>query len=150
MANLLNRARRILDVRRIEAAIRAAEVRSSGEVRVSVSPFFWGDVRRAGERAFERLGMMRTREHNGVLFFIVPSRRAFVVLGDRGIHGRVGDELWHRVVAAMSPYFARHEFTEGVLLGIELVADALAQHFPPDPTSNPNELPDSIDFGGGS
>ena len=47
-------------------------------------------------------------------------------------------------------YFARHEFTEGVLLGIELVADALAQHFPPLPTANPNELPDSIDFGRGS
>jgi uncharacterized membrane protein len=147
MTNPLNPARRILDVDRIEAAIRAAETRSSGELRVSVSRFFWGNVQRAGERAFVRLGMTRTRDHNGVLFFIVPSRRAFVVLGDRGIHERAGDELWHRVVSAMSPYFSRHEFTEGVLLGIELVADALARHFPPDPTANPNELPDSIDFG---
>lgn len=150
MANPLKAARRILDVGRIEAAIRAAEARSSGELRVSVSPFFWGDVQRTGERAFVRLGMTRTRERNGVLFFIVPSRRAFVVLGDRGIHERVGDELWRRVVAEMSPYFARHEFTEGVLLGIELVAEALAQHFPPDASANPNELPDSVDFGRGS
>jgi uncharacterized membrane protein len=147
MLDFLNRLPRVLDVARVEPAIRAAETRTSGELRVSVSPFFWGDVRRASERAFERLGMTRTRERNGVLFFIVPSRRAFVVLGDRGIHERVGDELWKGVVRAMSPCFARREFTEGVLQGLELVADVLARHFPADPARNPNELPDSVDVG---
>jgi len=147
MLDLVKRLPRILDVERVQAAIGVAETRTSGELRVSVSPFFWGDVRRAAERAFDRLGMSRTREHNGVLFFIVPSRRAFVVLGDSGIHERVGDELWKRVVSAMTPCFQRGDFTAGVLLGIELVGETLARHFPPSPLDNPNELPDAIDVG---
>lgn len=133
-----------LDVDRIKQAIADAEARTSGELRVSVSPFFWGNVQRAAERAFSRLGMKKTRDRNGVLFFIVPTRRAFVVLGDQGIHERVGDQLWKDVVRDMSPHFARRDFTKGVLIGIEAVAHALAEHFPRAP-GDVNELPDTVD-----
>ena len=46
-----------IDKDRIKQAIQKAERRTSGEIRVSVSPLFWGDVRKAAEKAFERLGM---------------------------------------------------------------------------------------------
>jgi uncharacterized membrane protein len=144
---LLERLPRLLDVDRVKSAIADVEKRTSGEVRVSLSPFFWGSVRRAAERAFARLGMDRTRHRNGVLFFIVPSRNAFVVLGDAGIHERVGDELWNRLVHELSPYFRKGDLTAGVLHGIELIGAELAAHFPPDPPGNPNELPDEVDVG---
>jgi uncharacterized membrane protein len=111
---------------------------------VSVAPFFWGSVRRAAERAFAHLGMDRTRYRNGVLFFIVPSRRAFVVLGDKGIHECVGDELWEDVVRVMTPYFKRRDFTAGVIAGIDSVARALAVHFPREDDDR-NELPNIVD-----
>ena len=148
MVQIFRRVPRFVDVRRIETAIAAAEARTSGEIRVSVSPFFWGDVRRAAEKAFDRLGMQRTERHNGVLIFIVPSRRAFVVLGDQGIHERAASGFWDRVVAAMTPHFTRRDFTSGVLAGIELVASELERHFPREP-SDENELPDSVDVGRG-
>jgi uncharacterized membrane protein len=137
---------RLLDVKRVQSAIAGAEERTSAEIRVSVSPFFWGNVYRAAERAFERLGMRGTLRRNGVLFFIVPSRRAFVVLGDAGIHAHVEHGFWAQVVDEMRPYFAHRDFTSGVLVGITKVADELTRHFPVDPEANPNELSDSVDL----
>ena len=139
---------RAIDTRRIEEAIRQAERRTSGEIRVSVSRFFWGDVRRAAERAFARLGMRATRDRNGVLFFVVPARRRFVVLGDEGIHAKVGQEFWERVAAAVCEHLRDGDFTLGLVHGIETVGEQLALHFPFDPATDANELSDEPDFGG--
>lgn len=138
---------RAIDSGRIEEAIRQAERRTSGEIRVSVSRFFWGDVRRVAERAFARLGMKATRQRNGILFFIVPARRRFVVLGDEGIHAKVGQEFWERVAVAVSERIRDGEFTLGLVHGIETVGEQLALHFPFDPATDANELPDQIDLG---
>ena len=139
---------RAIDSGRIEEAIRQAERKTSGEIRVSVSRLFWGDVRRVAERAFARLGITATRDRNGILFFIVPARRRFVVLGDEGIHAKVGQEFWERVAAAVSEHFRAGDFTEGLVRGIETVGEQLALHFPFDPAIDANELSDEVDFGG--
>ncbi len=141
---LFSRPSRAVDVERVARAIRDAEARTSGEIRVSVAPPFWGNVERAAERAFERLGMSRTRERNAVLVFIVPSRRAFVVLGDAGIHGRVGQEFWRHVIGLMEPHFRRGEPTDGVVAGIAAIGSELARHFPRT-DADVNELPDTVD-----
>jgi uncharacterized membrane protein len=134
-----------IDKERIQQAIRKVERRSTGEIRVSVSPLFWGSVRKAAERAFERLGMTATRDRNAVLFFVVPSRHRFAVLGDSGIHERAGQEFWQRIVRCVSAKFHQGDFTDGVVAGIEAVGEKLAEHFPVD-SRNINELPDEVDF----
>jgi uncharacterized membrane protein len=136
--------RAFVDSERVEAAIAEAERRTSGEIRVSIAPWFWGNVERAAARAFERLGMGRTRERNGVLFFVVPSRRAFVVLGDEGIHARVGQDFWVDVSRELSEHFRRGEFTAGLLAGIVASAERLERHFPRQ-EADLNELPDALD-----
>ncbi len=141
------RLHRIIDRERIKKAIQDAELLTSGEIRVSVAPFFWGNLRAAAERAFTRLGMTATRDRNGILLFIVPSRRRFVVLGDEGIHAKVGPEFWKDVAEAMSERFRKGDFTGGLLHGIETVGRELATHFPYDPATDKNELPDDVDFG---
>lgn len=138
---------RTIDVERIKAAIAAAERAACGEIRVSVARFFWGSVRRAAERAFVRLGMTRTKDRNGVLFFIVPSRKKFVVLGDEGIHAKVGQEFWEGVARLMSERFREGEFTEGLVAAIEEAGRQLAAHFPYDASVDVNELSDDVDFG---
>ncbi len=138
---------RAIDPGRVEEAIRQAERKTSGEIRVSVSRFFWGDVRRVAERAFNRLGMTATRERNGILFFVVPSRRRFVILGDEGIHAKVGQEFWERVAAAVSEHLRHGDFTLGLVHGIETVGEQLARHFPFDPATDTDELSNEIDFG---
>jgi uncharacterized membrane protein len=139
---------RAIDTKRIEDAIRNAEVCTSGEICVSVSRLFWGNVETAARRAFERLGMTRTKQRNAVLFFVVPSRRKFVVLGDAGIHEKVGQDFWEGVAAAVSERFRSNDFTGGLVNGIETVGEQLAAHFPYDAATDINELPDRVDFGG--
>lgn len=138
---------RLIDAERVRAAIEAAERRTSGEIRVSVSRYFWGDVRAAATLAFERLKMHETAERNGVLIFVVPSRRRFVVLGDEGIHARVEADFWEKIAAAMSGRFKDGDFTGGLELGIARVGEELARAFPFDSATDRNELADQIDLG---
>jgi uncharacterized membrane protein len=138
--------RKKIDSSLVREAIEAAERRTSGEIRVSVAPWFWGSVERAAERAFVRLAMTETAEQNGVLFFLVPSRQSFVVRGDTGIHARVGQAFWDELAGAMSAYFRRGEFTQGLIFGIGAAAEQLAVHFPYDAKRDVNELPDDVDI----
>jgi uncharacterized membrane protein len=137
-------------VKRVEEAIRLAEKHTTGEIRVSVSPIFWGSVRKAAEKAFVRLGMEKTRHRNGVLLFVVPGRRQFVVLGDEGIHQKVGQEFWEKISAAMSAHFRAGNFTEGLVHGIEEAGKQLALHFPEEAGESVDELPNQVDTGGQS
>ena len=143
---LRRRLRQLIDAEAVKAAILEAERNCTGEIRVSVSTFFWGDVRKTAEKAFERLGMTATERRNGVLFFLVPSRRKFVVLGDGGIHQVVGQSFWDDVTAAISDRFRKGDFTGGLVHGIREAGRVLALHFPRE-SANPNELADDVDFG---
>lgn len=139
--------KRRIDAEAVRRAIETAERTSSGEIRVSVSTYFWGNVRKTAERAFERMGMTATADRNGILFFVVPSRRTFVVLGDEGIHAKVGQEFWDAVAAAMSERFKAGDFTGGLVHGITEAGTHLAQHFPHQGEHDRNELADDVDFG---
>ncbi|NOZ78897.1 MAG: hypothetical protein GXP48_06930 [Acidobacteria bacterium] len=138
--------RTLVDQERVMKAIEEAENETSGEIRVSVAPFFWGNIHKAARRAFVRLGMTNTAERNGVLIFLVPARRKFVVLGDEGIHQKVGQAFWEAVAGAMSEAFRKGDFTGGLVKGIEEIGARLKAHFPHQP-DDVNELPDTIDFG---
>jgi uncharacterized membrane protein len=137
----------IIDDDRIKTAIMAAEKQTSGEIRVSVSRFFWGNVRRAAEKAFSRMGMRATRDRNGILFFIVPSRHAFAIIGDEGIHQKVGQDFWDKLVVSTSKDFMAGKFNEGLVAGIAECGRLLGVHFPYQGDKDVNELPDDIDHG---
>jgi uncharacterized membrane protein len=138
---------RIVDQSRLKEAIQKAEHRTSGEIRVSVSSLFWGNVEKAADKAFVRLGMSHTKQRNGVLLFVVPSRRKVVVIGDDGIHEKVGQEFWSSLVDKVTQRFKQGDFTGGLVKGIEDIGGQLASHFPSDPASDVNELPDDVDVG---
>ncbi len=136
-----------IDADKVKAAIVAAEKETSGEIRVSVSRFFWGSVFKAAQKAFRRLGMAATRERNGILFFIVPGRRRFAVIGDSGIHEKVGQKFWEGLSAALAERFRARDFTGGLVEAIGEAGRQLAAHFPYDAATDVNELADDIDYG---
>jgi uncharacterized membrane protein len=121
---------RHIDTKRIESAIAAAERRTSAPIHVSLAPHFWGELRKTAERAFDRLGLTATPERNGILFFVAPTRREFVVLGDVGIHQHVGQDFWDHVAAAVSSRIKQGDLTDGLVHGIETVTDELERRFP--------------------
>ncbi len=131
------------DRKRIVAAIRTAEQMTSGEIRVHVQPRCGEDPICEATRVFERLGMTRTAERNGVLIFLALRDRRFAVIGDTGIHTAVGDEFWQQIADAMTAHFARGELAAGLEAGVLAIGEALQRHFP-HRRNDTNELPDTI------
>ena len=130
----------------MKAAIAEAERDTSGEIRVSVSTFFWGDVRQAAERAFDRLGMTATAPQRGPLLRR-PVPPAFVVLGDEGIHAKVGQELLGRRGGRGLRPVPEGRLHRRPGPRHREAGRALAIHFPYERTPTRNELPDDVDFG---
>jgi uncharacterized membrane protein len=134
-----------IDVRAVEAAVRAAEQRTTGEIRVGLARFYFlGDVRRAAERAFGVLKMDRTQHRNGVLLYVAPRRREFSVVGDRGIHERVEATFWKELAERLSAAFKAGDLTGGLERAVAEIGERLATHFPAQPDPQVNELPDEV------
>ena len=133
-----------IDNDRIVKAIADAESASSGEVRVHVTHRKPEDLEARARRRFELLGMTKTADRNGVLFYIAPGLRQFQILGDAGIHEKCGADFWKDVAGEMEESFRRGEFTEGIVRGVQKVGELLAVHFPRS-TQDRNELPNAID-----
>ena len=132
-----------LDEAKLVAAIADAESKTSGEIRVFLSHHKPADAVAAAQRAFDKLGMARTRHRNGVLIFVAPKARKFAVIGDAGVHQHCGDEFWKALADEMSGHFRKAEFTTGIIHGIRKAGELLARHFPRQP-DDVNELPDDI------
>lgn len=133
-----------IDHPRVVAAIQAAELRTSGEIRVLLAKHKAPDPVAAATKHFERLGMTNTQARNGVLIFLAPRSRTFAVIGDTGVHEKCGPAFWTELAAAMETHFKGGDFTAGLVHGIERAGDLLATHFPRQPDDK-NELPDEIE-----
>jgi len=134
---------------RIVQAIRAAERRTSGEIRLFVEDFCQRDhpVERAAE-IFHLYGMFNTKAHNGVLIYIAEKSHQFAIWGDSGIHEQVGFQFWNAEKRLLREHLQRDEGADGVCLVIEQIGERLREHFPaPDDDKNENELPDEIIYG---
>jgi uncharacterized membrane protein len=129
---------------RIVHAIREAESKTSGEIRVYVQRGkLSGDPLTAAQKKFHQLGMHKTREQNAVLIFVAPRAHKFAVVGDKAIHEKCGDEFWQRIVEGMRAHFQNEKFSHALIEAIKEIGKLLAAHFPKR-TANTNELPDEI------
>jgi putative membrane protein len=103
-------------------------------------------VRARAFHAFHEHGLHRTAEGTGVLLFASLFEREAVVLGDRGIDARMGQE-WPRTVAALVGGMRRRDPAGGFVEAIAIAGSRLAEHFPRDPSAPvppENELADAI------
>lgn len=134
-----------LDRPAIVEAIRLAESKGRGEIRVHLHHGRVADSRVAAERVFLSLGMAKTAERTGCLLFIAPEERAFSVIGDRGIHDKVGNDFWLEARDRAASRFAGGRFTEGIVEAVGLLGDALARHFPlVEGSAGVNELSNEV------
>jgi uncharacterized membrane protein len=131
---------------RIVAAIRAAELRTSGEIRVFISHKKCADALAEARLQFEQLGMTRTAQQNGVLIFVAPRSRSLAIVGDKAVHERCGADFWQAAVQRLAAALAAKQLTLGILHAIEEVAEILAQHFPRT-EGDQNELCDEVVLG---
>ena len=129
---------------RIGNAIKAAEAKTSGQIRVFLQRGkFEEDALARAQKKFVHLGMEKTRERNAILIFVAPREQKFAVVGDEGVHQKCGEKFWQDLVARMREHFLREDFTQALVEAIESTGQLLAKYFPRTGPS-PNELPDEI------
>src|SRR3954470_18370902 len=129
---------------RIIKAIKEAEAKTSGQIRVYLQRgLFDEDALPLAQKKFVQLGMEKTRDRNAVLIFVAPRAQKFAVIGDEGVHQKCGEQFWADLVARMREHFLREDFTEALVEAIKGTGELLARYFPRTGAST-NELPDEI------
>lgn len=129
-------------------AIRKAEMRTSGEVRLFVeSKCKYVDPLERAKEIFLQLQMDKTAQRNATLIYLAMKDHQVAVLGDEGIHQKVGAAYWQKEVEKMIMQFRAEHLVDGICMAIADLGEALHQHFPYNSNTDKNELPDEIVFG---
>lgn len=134
-------------------AIGEAEARTSGEIRVHLERRIPrgpdgrpGDAIRRARDVFRHLGMHRTAERHGVLIYLALEDRRLAIVGDEGIHRRVGDAYWARVRDLLVEKLKVAAPRDALVAAIGDVGRVLQVHFPRRP-EDANELSDEVSVG---
>lgn len=133
------------ETKSLEEAIREAELKTSGEIRIHIERSCEDPFAR-GKEIFAQLKMHETAEKNGVLFYLAVVSRKFSILGDEGINKKVPPDFWNTIKDMMATEFAKGQFCEGLRKGALAAGEQLASFFP-HKADDVNELPNTISFG---
>ena len=133
---------------RVVEAIRKAEQRTSGEVRVFVESrnAYVDPMDRAAE-IFYSLKMDKTDDRNAVLLYIAVKDKQLALFGDEGIYKATGEEYWNNAVKIMLKEITAQDIIGGMVHCISTVGETLNEKFPYNKLDDKNELPDEIIFG---
>lgn len=132
---------------RLVQAIRSAERLTSGEIRLFVeSRCAFVDPMDRAKEIFNSLSMEKTKQRNGVLLYIALKDHQFAILGDQGIHEKVGDQFWKEEANLLIHHFSKAEIIAGIEACIKEIGGSLQQHFPYQ-ADDQNELSDDIIIG---
>jgi len=127
-------------------AIREAENKTSGEIRVHIESSAGGDAAERALEVFHFLKMDNTKQQNGVLIYVAVDDRNFVIYGDKGINEVVPQNFWESTKDAIQAEFKKGDFKQGLINGILKAGDQLATHFP-WLHGDKNELSDDVSKG---
>lgn len=129
----------------IVAAIKEAELNTSGEIRVHIENHCKEEALERAAEVFYDLKMNRTAARNGILFYLAVKDRKFAIIGDEGINKEVEHDFWNDIKDEMISNFKENKFAEGLIAGILKCGDKLKKHFPYQ-NDDVNELSDEISF----
>ena len=133
---------------RVVDAIRKAEKRTSGEVRVFVeSKNSYVDPMDRAAEIFYNLKMDKTDERNAVLLYIAINDKELALFGDEGIYKATGEEFWNASVKSMLTEITADDIIGGMVHCISTIGETLHEKFPYNKLEDKNELPDEIVFG---
>ncbi len=135
--------------RRIETGIHEAESKTSGEIRVYMEPHCqYPDAMQRVKEIFAQLEMDKTTARNAVLIYVALKDRKFALFGDTAIYEKAGGaQFFQKAAEKLTGHLKKNEIADGLYNCVHELGAALAEHFPYDPSSKKNELPDDIVFG---
>ena len=121
----------------IEQAIRDCESVHGGEIcfavenRLNLITVIKGySARQRALDVFSLLKVWDTKNNNGVLIYLLLADKDVEIIADRGINEKVKQSEWQRICKKMEQHFAKGEFEEGVMHGINAISKLLNTHFP--------------------
>ncbi|TDS62107.1 TPM domain-containing protein [Myroides indicus] len=125
-------------------AIIQAEKNTSGEIRVHIEQRSDLDAYERAKKVFFELEMQKTKERNGVLFYVCLNPKSFVILGDEKIDQVVKTEnFWEGTKELIINHFKNKMYKDGLVYGI-LKAGKKLQEFFPAQKDNRDELSNEI------
>jgi len=130
----------------IVAAVKIAELNTSGEIKVHIERKCKEDVLDHAAFMFETLEMHKTELRNGVLIYLALEDRQLAILGDAGINMKVPKGFWEETRDIMISNFKNGDFAKGLSEGIIKAGEQLKEHYPYQ-KGDVNELSDDISFG---
>jgi uncharacterized membrane protein len=111
---------------RIAHVIADVEHTTGADIRFSLR-----DLRDAGEadlpikdlaeKEFATLGLHTTKDHVGILIFVLYHEKKFYVCGDSGVHSRVHPEAWKDVAQALGSHFAKADYEGGITAALKRI-----------------------------
>lgn len=101
-------------------------------------------VRRRASVAFLEQEVFRTRERTGILLFLSLFEHRVIVLGDSGIHEKVGPGEWDGIVATIVEGVREGEPGEALAAAVRSCGDLLRRHGVERRPDDRNELPDDL------
>jgi uncharacterized membrane protein len=132
--------------RLIVDAIKAAEAKTSAEIRVHLDRRAKGDTVAAARREFDLLGMSHTQDRNGVLIYLAVRDRAFALVGDVGLNGKVDAGFWDGLKEKLAQSFKADRFGDGIATIVGDLGGKLGALFP-HREGQANQLPDDVSVG---
>ena len=130
----------------ITDAIKAAELNTSGEIRVHIEDVCPAEPIQRAADVLLYLGMDKTEQRNGVLIYMACKSKVFAIVGDSGINDAVPDGFWDDVCQKMATDFKAGLYARGLIKAVTAVGEKLKTYFPYQ-TDDVNEQPDEISFG---
>jgi len=124
-------------------AIEAAEKNTSAEIRVHLITHAKNSVLDEAKACFEKLGMTKTKEKNGVLILLATKSHEFAIVGDSGIHEKLPSGYWELLVKEAESCMSADHFLEGLTRMIVGIGEKLTQYFPAG-QNNHNELSNDV------
>ena len=82
----------------IKSAVREAELKTSGEIRVHLDNHCREEVLDRAAWWFGKLEMNKTGQRNGVLFYLAVKDHKFAILGDAGINAVTPENFWEKIL----------------------------------------------------
>jgi putative membrane protein len=94
--------------------------------------------RRAMEQ-FVAQNIHTTDGRTGVMIFVSLAERYAEIIADKGIHAKVAEGTWQKIVDQLTTDLSQDEAAKGFVTAIEACGHELARHFPPG-TIDKNQL----------
>lgn len=126
-------------------AIKEAEDRTSGEIKIHIENHCNVDVIERAKEVFFLLQMQNTEERNGVLIYIAFLDKKIAIIGDEGINCITPDDYWENEVNILVQYFKEKKFSDGIISTIHAIGEKLLKYFPIQ-ENDINELSDEISY----